>query len=392
MVYTIDQGPYLVQYTDQQVSIINIEFQYDTSQIIPWQPHFFERFRDSGSLFITDWDINFDGYPDLGVFDSTGYMGVNMFYRFYVYDPESGWLQPVPILDDAYDTLSNPRFDKDTQTIRTSMKSGLEWEDSVLSYADPGYRLLARYRTRVLDEHDHISYRDELNGLGLEYPRGWYVSVDGEWTVISRDDPDVHDPFTLHPSVRFRVCQSTDTECVSYMHTVMTHPNAEPSTFAGVSGFARDYAGAENARDIVVAKAGRYYHFSLRLSDDYTYLSPEIAPLLESVSFFEPERIVETYEISAERNVQQLTLTSDRDAYTTAYAFVARDDGAACVGEATFVFTQREAEEYRFQATRGSCDIGVTPEGDRVRVREIGSCDLRGATCTFAGTYEPKGD
>jgi hypothetical protein len=73
--------------------------------------------------FLIDHDVNFDGYIDVGIFASTGYAGVNNYYDFYIYNPDTGSFEKNLTLVG----ISNPQIDIAKRTIISSYRSGPQW-------------------------------------------------------------------------------------------------------------------------------------------------------------------------------------------------------------------------------------------------------------------------
>lgn len=67
-------------------------------------------------------DVNFDGSPDIAVLVGTGYMQLNLFYDYYVSNPETGMYEQDPVLKN----LGNPEFHPEKREIFTSFKSGMD--------------------------------------------------------------------------------------------------------------------------------------------------------------------------------------------------------------------------------------------------------------------------
>ncbi len=79
----------------------------------------------SGTLdkFIINQDVNFDGYNDVGVFTSTGYAGVNNYYDYYLFNPQTGILDKSLVLVG----ISNASLDNGKKEIKSSYRSGPQW-------------------------------------------------------------------------------------------------------------------------------------------------------------------------------------------------------------------------------------------------------------------------
>lgn len=85
--------------------------------------------------FITDKDVNFDGSNDIGVFTSTGYMGVNNYYDFYVYSSTTKLFEKSGALAE----ISNPAIDPSKKQVTSSYKSGPSWYTDVFQFDGIGF-------------------------------------------------------------------------------------------------------------------------------------------------------------------------------------------------------------------------------------------------------------
>lgn len=90
----------------------------------------YETIGGSAEQYITSIDVNFDGYVDVGVFDSTGYAGVNNYYVFYIFNPKTKQFTTHPDLP----ALSSPNYGTTTQTIVSTYRSGPVWYTDVYAY------------------------------------------------------------------------------------------------------------------------------------------------------------------------------------------------------------------------------------------------------------------
>lgn len=88
--------------------------------------------------FLIDHDVNFDGYIDVGVFTMTGYAGVNNYYEFYIYNPETGSYE----LNSTLPTISNPSVDIAHRTVISSYRSGPVWYSQSYVFNKPDYKAL----------------------------------------------------------------------------------------------------------------------------------------------------------------------------------------------------------------------------------------------------------
>jgi hypothetical protein len=83
--------------------------------------------------FLTDLDVNFDGYTDLGVLVSTGYTGVNDFYDFYIFDEVDNKL----IKNKDLVNISNPSTDilaRVDRVVISTYRSGPMWYSDLYFY------------------------------------------------------------------------------------------------------------------------------------------------------------------------------------------------------------------------------------------------------------------
>lgn len=80
--------------------------------------------------FITNLDINFDNQNDVGVFQSTGYAGVNNYYDFYIYNSEIQKLEKVEELSE----ISNPTINIEKKELTSSYRSGPYWNMQTYQY------------------------------------------------------------------------------------------------------------------------------------------------------------------------------------------------------------------------------------------------------------------
>ncbi len=80
-------------------------------------------------------DVNFDGSPDIAVLVGTGYMQLNLFYDYYVSNPETGMYEQDPVLKN----VGNPEFRAEKREIFTSFKSGTDQRLQTYVWKDGGY-------------------------------------------------------------------------------------------------------------------------------------------------------------------------------------------------------------------------------------------------------------
>lgn len=146
---TIDMVSYQIRSSQDKVELLR---GLEIMQTIPWDTYFRSVFTDDESLLITNWDINFDGYLDLGILSDVGYGGVNLFYHFYTFDPATYALIKINDFDTFEPDISNlvnPSLDIEARIITTEMKSGPDWIRKQYIFRDGTYvsedALIAKY-------------------------------------------------------------------------------------------------------------------------------------------------------------------------------------------------------------------------------------------------------
>lgn len=87
------------------------------------------------TTFITDQDVNYDGYADVAMLVSTGYAGVNNFYNYYLYNTQTKRLELSPSLQE----ISNPEFDPVQKTMVSSYRSGPHWYSETFEWNGTRY-------------------------------------------------------------------------------------------------------------------------------------------------------------------------------------------------------------------------------------------------------------
>ena len=85
--------------------------------------------------FITDKDLNFDGFNDVGVLDGTGYGGVNYFYDFYLFNPSINTLEKNKVLSEFVLTSTNSA----KKQITSTYKSGPEYVTDIYQWNGSTY-------------------------------------------------------------------------------------------------------------------------------------------------------------------------------------------------------------------------------------------------------------
>lgn len=90
--------------------------------------------------FIINYDINFDGTNDVAVLAGIGYGGVNMFYNFYIVNPETKKFEDYKELPH----ISNFHFDPVSRKITSTYRSGPEWYADEYTFVNGRYIDTAR--------------------------------------------------------------------------------------------------------------------------------------------------------------------------------------------------------------------------------------------------------
>lgn len=132
----IDMDSYELRYTYDQVEVL-VEGQ--VVQTILWDTAYRSVFAEDPVFTLTDWDINFDGYLDLGLLTAVGYGGVNLFYEFYYWDPITKRLVKEENLSDGESGISNPQFETNSQRLVSTMRSGPQWYETVFEFDGDTY-------------------------------------------------------------------------------------------------------------------------------------------------------------------------------------------------------------------------------------------------------------
>ncbi len=133
-----------------------------------------ELWRNQHSILLLD--INFDGFLDVGVLDSVGYGGVNMYWRFSLADPKAGF---------AYaDIFSNPERDDVMGWLRSSARSGPIWSSDIYRIED-GEPVFHYSRER------HGEY-DRIIVPGMEQVAIISAIAPDPWDFEATDDPAFH--------------------------------------------------------------------------------------------------------------------------------------------------------------------------------------------------------
>ncbi len=125
--------------------------------------------------FITDADVNFDGYKDVGVLTGIGYAGVNSFYDFYLFNPTTNSFEKNAILTGI--TLSS--IDPIKKQIISTYKSGPGYETVIYQWNGSTYvksqpkKEMASIPTPKISVSGMSQYTDSDFGFSFWYPSGW---------------------------------------------------------------------------------------------------------------------------------------------------------------------------------------------------------------------------
>lgn len=138
--------------------------------------------------FITNQDINFDGYNDLGVLTSTGYAGVNYFYDYYLYNPTVKRFDK----NESISGLGLLKIDTIKKQISSTLKSGSEyvtqtfnWNGNMFSQivSEGPLKTGGRYpQDNVVERqsvvHNWKKYEDAAHKFSISYPIEWTFTPD----------------------------------------------------------------------------------------------------------------------------------------------------------------------------------------------------------------------
>ena len=119
---------------------------------IPQQLGSYEPGTQGKSSVLVD-DFNFDGYKDLAIQQAIGYMGVNVFYDVYLYQPKHQRFQ-LGFHD------SNIEADAATKVIKASQRSGPRWYSNIYKISK-GKPYVWQARTAMVgDGLDQVEYKN----------------------------------------------------------------------------------------------------------------------------------------------------------------------------------------------------------------------------------------
>lgn len=83
-------------------------------------------------------DVNFDGYKDLTIETGNGYMGVNFFYNFYLFDPQTKKFKEAPELIG----VCNPQVQYDKNQILSECKNGPGYCGQIYKFDGKNYQII----------------------------------------------------------------------------------------------------------------------------------------------------------------------------------------------------------------------------------------------------------
>ena len=132
---------------------------------------------DSGSnipAFIIDKDVNFDGHNDVGVLAETGYAGVNYFYNFYIFNPNSQKLEKSAVLSDF--VLSH--IDPVKKQITSTYKSGPGYVTDIYQWNGSTFEIMP-------DTTYWKTYNDEKYGFEIKFPSNFTTENTNDNDVLS---------------------------------------------------------------------------------------------------------------------------------------------------------------------------------------------------------------
>ncbi|MEZ4104466.1 MAG: hypothetical protein R3B60_04245 [Candidatus Paceibacterota bacterium] len=161
---TVDMGKYKIRYDQSVLEVLNEK--YEVVQTIDVNFAGLAGIANKESFLITNRDINYDHYLDLGVLSNVGYGGVNRFYRFYLYNPDNGLLElsnDFSTFEPDLSNLVNPTFDIENKSITSSAKSAQEWI----------------YTEYIFDGEKYVKKESWSEGLDEERVMNFYCEKEG---------------------------------------------------------------------------------------------------------------------------------------------------------------------------------------------------------------------
>lgn len=199
-----------------------------------------------GQMSVLLMDIDFDGYPDVGVLDGVGYGGVNLFWQFWRADPERLF---VPVGG----TVSNPELDDIMGTVLSSHRSGPFWSRDVHRFENGQLRLVLARESR--GEYDVVRF--PVDGKGGDPVHGVIPTIAPDpWDAEALEDPAFHQlAISTNPGrayfhdepdettrrnaylVEGDVGRVTDVHVWGeWLHIVFTHPDTQITTTGWMRG------------------------------------------------------------------------------------------------------------------------------------------------------------
>lgn len=133
----IDDANYTFTFTEDSVKIFNNTnfLQEIKIGINAMDAAKYDLERWSHPIAIIDRDINFDGYKDLSIEVGNGYGGVNFFFNFYLFDPQTKKFTEVEELKN----VCNPNIQDDKKQIIAGCKSGPTYCEKIYQFENGNY-------------------------------------------------------------------------------------------------------------------------------------------------------------------------------------------------------------------------------------------------------------
>ncbi len=123
--------------------------------------------------FITDLDVNFDGYKDVGVFRSTGYAGVNNYYDFYIFNSKNSWFNK----DSMLVGISNPVVDANKKQVISNYRSGSQWHKDVFQFDGKYFTKIGSSQSQTNSDSSLKTYTNSKYGFKVNFPTSWRMRV-----------------------------------------------------------------------------------------------------------------------------------------------------------------------------------------------------------------------
>lgn len=134
--------------------------------------------------FITNQDINFDGYSDLGVLTSTGYAGVNYFYDYFLYNATTKRFDK----NETISGLGLLKIDTIKKQISSTLKSGPGYVTQTFNWN--GSTFINPNEPEV-EWSTYSGVTSEGTVFTVNYPRDWVV---GEEQIENSKIPNISSP------------------------------------------------------------------------------------------------------------------------------------------------------------------------------------------------------